>query len=64
MMQPCITIYCSNILLIAQHVSTDKPLIIRSSKKVIAASGFTYVCGCCRLSWQSGNCWSINKILE
>jgi hypothetical protein len=32
--------------LIAQHVSRDTPLIIRSSKNVIAASGFTYVCGC------------------
>jgi hypothetical protein len=33
--------------LIAQHVSSDTPLIIRSSKTVIAASGFrqpqTYV---------------------
>jgi hypothetical protein len=37
--------YYSNILLIAQHVSSDTPLIIRSSKTVIAASGFTYVCG-------------------
>jgi hypothetical protein len=40
------------------------PLIIRSSKTVIAASGFTYVCGCRQLSWLSGNfyytvtsCW-------
>jgi hypothetical protein len=31
--------------LIAQHVSGDTPLIIRSSKTVIAASGFTYVFG-------------------
>jgi hypothetical protein len=37
--------------LIAQHVSSDTPLIIRSSKTVIAASGFTYVCGCRQLSW-------------
>ena len=27
----------------------DTPLIIRSSKTVIAASGFTYVCGCRQL---------------
>jgi hypothetical protein len=33
-------------LLIPQDVSSDKPLIIRSSKTVIAAFGFTYVCGC------------------
>jgi len=32
--------------LIARHVSSDTLLIIRSSKTVIAASGFTYVCGC------------------
>jgi hypothetical protein len=32
--------------LIAQHISSDIPLIIRSSKILIAASGFTYVCGC------------------
>jgi hypothetical protein len=32
--------------LIAQHISSDTPLIIRSSKTVSAASGFTYVCGC------------------
>jgi hypothetical protein len=37
-------------LLIAQHVSSDTPLIIRSSKTVIAAFGFTYVCGCRPLS--------------
>ena len=43
--------------LIAQHVSSDTPLIIRSSKTVIAASGSTYVCGCRplrRLSHRSG----------
>jgi hypothetical protein len=28
--------------LIAQHVSGDTPPIIRSSKTIIAASGFTY----------------------
>ena len=32
--------------LITQHVLSDTPLIIRSSKTVIAVSGFTYVCGC------------------
>jgi len=37
--------------LIAQHVSGDKPPIIRSSKTVIAASGFTYVFGCRPLRW-------------
>jgi hypothetical protein len=38
-MQPCSRIYC---FLIAQHISGDTPPIIRSSKTVIAASGFTY----------------------
>jgi len=37
--------------LIAQHVSSDTSLIIRSSKTVFAVSGFTYVCGCLPL-WQ------------
>ena len=32
--------------LIAQHFSGDTPPITRSSKTVIAASGFTYVFGC------------------
>jgi hypothetical protein len=40
-MQTCTGIYYSNVLLIVQHVSSDTPLIIRSSKTVIAASGFT-----------------------
>jgi hypothetical protein len=35
----------------AQHVSNDTPLIIKSSKTVIAASGFTHGCGCRQLSW-------------
>ena len=39
--------------LIDQHVSGDTPPIIRSSKTVIAASGFTYVSGCQQLSWLS-----------
>jgi len=43
-MQPCTRIYYSSVLLIAEHVSSDTPLIIRSSKTVIGASGFTYVC--------------------
>jgi hypothetical protein len=30
----------------AQHVSSDTSLIIRSSKTVIAAFGFTSVCAC------------------
>jgi len=51
-MQPCTRIYYSTVLLIAQHVSSDTPLIIRSSKTVIAASGFTYVCGCRPLDRQ------------
>ena len=42
-------------LLNAQHVSGDTPPIIRSSKIVIAASGFTYVFGCRPLRWLSGN---------
>ena len=42
--------------LIAQHVSDNTPLIIRSSKSVIAAFGFTYVFGCrLPLRWLSGN---------
>jgi hypothetical protein len=44
---------------ITQHVSDDTPSIIRSSKTVIAASGFTYVFGCRLplrwLSHRSGN---------
>jgi len=44
--QPRTGIYYSNVLLIAQHVSSNTPLIIRSSKIVIAASGFKYLCGC------------------
>ena len=45
-MHPCTGVYYSIVLLVAQHVSSDTPLIIRSSKTVIVASGFTYVCGC------------------
>jgi hypothetical protein len=41
-MQPCNRIYYSNVLLLAQYASSDTLLIIRSSKTVIAASGFTY----------------------
>jgi hypothetical protein len=37
----------------AQHVSGDTPPIIRSSKTVIAISGFTYVFGCRPLRWLS-----------
>jgi len=54
-MQPRTRIYYSNVLLIAQHVSIDTPLIIRSSKTVTVASGFTYVCGCRSLLRLSGN---------
>jgi hypothetical protein len=39
--------------LIAQYVSGDTPPIIRSSKTVIAVSGFTYVFGCRPLRWLS-----------
>jgi len=39
--------------LIAQHVSGDTPPIIRSSKPVITASGFTYIFGCQPLRWLS-----------
>jgi len=46
-------------LLIAEHVSGDTPPIIRSSKTLIAAAGFTYVFGCRLplrwLSHRSGN---------
>jgi hypothetical protein len=41
------------VFLIAQHVSGDTLPIIRSSKTVIAASGFTYVFGCRPLRWLS-----------
>jgi len=37
-------------------VSSDTPLIIRSSKTVIEASGFTYVCGCRQLPAATTNC--------
>jgi hypothetical protein len=37
----------------AQHVSADTPPIIRSSKTVIAAFGFTYVFDCRPLRWLS-----------
>ena len=36
-----------------QHVSGDIPPIIKSSKTVIAASGFTHVFGCRPLRWLS-----------
>jgi len=49
-MQPCTRIYYSNVLLIVQHVSSNTPLIIRSSKTVIGATGFTCSCGCRPLS--------------
>ena len=52
-MRPCSRILLFQCFLIAQHVSSDTPLIIRSSKTVIAASGFTYVCGCRQLSLLS-----------
>jgi hypothetical protein len=52
-MRSCSRIYYySDVSLIAQHVSGDTPLITRSSKTVIAASGFTYVCGWRQLSWH------------
>jgi len=38
-MQPCNRIYYSNILIIAQHVSSDTPLIVRSSKTDSSDSG-------------------------
>jgi len=40
----------------AQHVSSDTPLIIRSSRTVIAASGFTYICGCRQLPATTDVC--------
>ena len=55
-MQPYTRIYYSIISLIAQHVSSDIPLIIRSSKTVIAASGLTYVCGCRQLPATTNVC--------
>ena len=48
--------------LIARHVSSDTPLIIRSSKTVIADSGFTYVFELLMMSGVSPEtCWSIKK---
>jgi len=41
------------VFLIAQHVSGDTLPIMRSSKTVIAASGFTYVFSCRPLRWLS-----------
>jgi len=55
-MEPCTRIYYSIALLIAQHVSSDTPVIIRNSKTVIAASGFTYVCGCRQLPATTDVC--------
>jgi hypothetical protein len=49
-MQKCTRIYYSNVFLIVQHVLSDTPLIIKSSKTVFAAFGFTCVCGCRPLS--------------
>jgi len=43
--------------LIAQHVSSDTSLIIRSSKTVFTASGFTYVCGCRPATTDVGYCY-------
>jgi len=57
-------------ILIAQHVSGDTSPIIRSSKTVITASGFTYVFGCgCNYSFEllmmggvsPETCWAIKK---
>jgi hypothetical protein len=42
----CGRIYYSSVSLIAQHVLGDTSPIMRSSKTVIAASGFTFVFGC------------------
>jgi hypothetical protein len=55
-MRPCSRIYYFHCLLIAQHVSSDTPLIIRSSKTLIAASGFTCVCGCRQLPATTNLC--------
>ena len=44
-MQLCTRIYYSNVYQLLNMFRVT-PLIIRSSKTVIAASGFTYVCGC------------------
>ena len=54
-MRKCSRISLFKCFVIAEHVSSDTPLIIRSSKTVVAASGFTYVCGCRQLSWLNGN---------
>jgi len=60
----------------AQHVSGDTQGIIRSSKTVIAVSGFTYVFGCRPLRWvrhrrgsrigaglEETNCYSLLYLL-
>jgi hypothetical protein len=53
--------------LIAQNVSGDKPLSIRSPKTVIAASDFTYVFGCWLplrlLSHRNGN-WQLKTFVN
>jgi len=41
-MQPYTRIYYSSVLLIAEHVSSDTPLMIRSSHTVTVASAFTH----------------------
>jgi hypothetical protein len=51
--QPCNSYLLFQCFLIAQHVSGDTPPVIRSSKTVFAASGFTYVYGCRLRRWLS-----------
>jgi hypothetical protein len=52
-MQLCSRNLLFQCFLIAQHVSSDTPLIIRSSKTVNAASGFTDIFGCWPQQWLS-----------
>jgi hypothetical protein len=59
-MQPSTRIYYSSVLLIAQRVFSDTLLIIGSSKTVLAASGFTCICGCRQLSSRSGQVQKIS----
>jgi len=62
-MRPYSKIYYSNVLLIAQHVSSDAPLIIRSSKTVIIIVEATITVF--ELMIMSSvlleTCWAVNK---
>jgi len=50
-MQPCTRIYYSSVLFIAQHVSSDTPLIVGSSKTVNATTNVGKTRGCNYSFW-------------